>query len=137
MALKQCSQMITHRSTPCQTCCWPDLSQGCFLQVSDCSFQTNNSLKSPLWRSIQGCNWEQMRKPVHASMMMSTLVEGKSTAGGGKWKEEVGQDWGALGKLQCRKPLIDRKSRMLPQLWPAGYCNAVHMSSVKEPILHQ
>lgn len=52
---------------------------------------------------------------MHASVVMSTLVEGKSMVGGGKWKEEVGHDWDALGNLQCRKPLIDRKCRMLPQ----------------------
>lgn len=132
MALKQCSQMITHSSTPCQIFCWPDLSQGCFLEVSDCSSQTNNSLKSHLWRSIKGCNWEQMRRPVHASMVMSTLVEGKSMAGGEKWKEEVGKDWGTLGKLQCRKPLIERKCRMLPQLQPAGYCNAAYVISQRK-----
>lgn len=58
---------------------------------------------------------------MHACMVMSTPVEGKRMAGGGKWKKEVGQNWGGLGKLQCGKPLRDRKCGMLSQLRPAGY----------------
>lgn len=88
----KCRQMITHRSTPCQTYCWQGSSQGCFLEVSGCSSQFHNSLKSFLWRSLQVCNWEQMRRPMRASMVMSTLVEGKAWRAG-KWNGEAGGMW--------------------------------------------
>lgn len=85
---QRCCQIITHRSTPCQTCCWQGSSQGCFLEVSDCSSRFHNSLKSFLRRNSQGCNWEQMRRPMHASMVMSTPGWKAWWAGGGK------RNWG-------------------------------------------
>lgn len=47
-------------------------------------FGFHNSLKSFPRRSLRGCNWEQMRRPLRASVVMSALVEGEA------WRDGVG-----------------------------------------------
>lgn len=78
----------------------------CFLEVSGCSSRFHNSLKSFPWRSLRGCNWEQMRRPLRASLVMSALVEGKAWRDrGGRGKEAGGYAvsqyvWEAADSLQ-------------------------------------
>lgn len=47
-------------------------------------FGFHNSLKSFPRRSLRGCNREQMRRPLRASVVMSALVEGEA------WRDGVG-----------------------------------------------
>lgn len=100
----KCRKPITHRSTPCWDRCRAS-SPVCFLEVSGCSSRFHNSLKYFLWRTFQGRNWEQMRRPLRASMVMSDLVQGKAWQdGGGRWRwgeHAVSQNvWEAAGSQQ-------------------------------------
>lgn len=97
----KCLWMITHTATPRQTSWWRASSLVCFLEVSGC-------LKSFPWRSLRGCNWEQMRRPLRASMVMSALVEGKA------WQDGC-ERWRRRGSI-CREPECLRGGRLSASL---------------------
>lgn len=71
-------------------------------------------------RLLPGCNWEQMRRPVRASVVMSARVEGKAQRDWGrKWSRSDGGLNGPLerlwGSLQVCRWAEQRSSRNTPK----------------------